>query len=758
MVDKQNDDDIQQLKNYSAQEIEVNMSIGQQRVGEARRKPDRYYRGAGGAVCLGAAMSGVLLLFGVLSGCAPEQQPNLGSTGSAQVNLNITMPQNVATVSTPQHSLWAKVQELVLGTEAWAATVNEIAALVVRVTGPGILSPVESRVTVTGATGGQTIPVTLEVPVGESRVFTVSARNIANQTIFQGQSAPLTLTAGEAATADVRLADTTIRITTTVLPDGTEDRSYTATLVAERASGAVTWTKQDGVLPPGVSLDGSTGALTGTPTSSGVFPITVRATDAAALFDEVRVTIRINPAPIPPKITTTTLPDGTVGNSYSTTLVATGGTSTPTWSVIAGALPPGLKLSASTGVITGTPTAESGANPFRFTVRATDTIPLTDEQALAIKINPAPVPPTITTTTLPDGTTEARYSARLAATGGTGEVTWSVVGGKLPDDLFLNRTTGAITGTPTKNGTFSFTIRATDTLPLSSQKALTIRIKEAPKPPVILTTTLPGGKVGDQYSAQLTATSTNGAVRWSSPDFPARFTLNGTTGAITGTPTTAGSLSFTVRATDSLNLFDEQTLLIQISDKPTSPVITTTSLPDGTVGASYSAKIEATGGAGTLAWSFIGGTLPPDVGFDGIIDSSGRTAGIVAGKPTKDGIYTFTVRASDTSSGLSDSQELSITIAPALTITTAKLPDAVSPTEYTFQLERSGGKSPYMWSIVEGGLPPDLALKDTGLISGKPTCDVTKVGPYGFTVQVKDSNGALAEKQLQLTLVFGCIN
>lgn len=75
-------------------------------------------------------------------------------------------------------------------------------------------------------------------------------------------------------------------------------------------------------------------------------------------------------------------------------------------------------------------------------------------------------------------------------------VTWNVVAGKLPDDLFLNRTTGALTGTPTKNGTFTFTIRATDTIPLSDDQALTITIKEAPKPPVITSTILPGGRLG----------------------------------------------------------------------------------------------------------------------------------------------------------------------------------------------------------------------------------------------------------------------
>ncbi|MFN8570408.1 MAG: Ig domain-containing protein, partial [Gemmatimonadaceae bacterium] len=396
---------------------------------------------------------------------------------------------------------------------------------------------------VSGAISGLVIPVTLEVPIGADRVFAVAAVDAANRPIFQGQSEPVTLVADKPATVGIQLSDTTIRIITSRLPDGTEDRSYTATFEAERGTGVI-WTVQEGKLPQGLELNAATGALTGTSTAAGVFPIRIRVTDAVGLFDEVPVTIRINPAPLPPKITTTTVPDGTVGAPYRAILAAVDGTGAPTWSVVTGAgrLPDGLQLIEATGVITGTPTKEGTAT---LTVRATDTTPLSDEQVLTITINPAPVPPTITTTTLPDGTAQALYSAQLTATGGTGAVSWSVVTGKVPDGLQLIGATGAITGTPTKNGTFGFTVRATDTMPLSAEKALSITIKEAPKPPVITSTTLPGGQVGDAYNAQLTATSTNGAVTWSlvSGGDPAPgLKLQGAT--ISGTPSTKGTFDF----------------------------------------------------------------------------------------------------------------------------------------------------------------------------------------------------------------------
>lgn len=682
------------------------------------------------------------------------------------------MPQYVAAASTSQNSVLAKVQRWIFGTEAWAATVDEITALVVRVTGPGLLSPVEDRVTVNGATSGQTIPITLEVPVGTDRVFTVSAVNAANRPIFQGQSEPLDLTAGQAATANVRLTDTTIRITTTGLPDGTDDRSYTATLLAERGSGAVTWTIQNGVLPPGVSLNGSTGVLSGTPTTVGVFPITVRVTDSSALFDEERLSIRINAAPIPPRITTTRLPDGTVGNSYSTTVVATGGTGAPTWSVNAGALPPGLTLDGVTGAIAGTPRTEG---TFNFTVSATDTVPLTGEKALSIQINPAPIPPTITTTELPNGTVNARYNQTLTATGGTGARTWSVSAGNLPPGLTLNSTTGVITGTPTTAGPVSFTVRATDMIPLSNEKALTITIVEAPVPPEITTTTLPGGRVGDSYSGTLAATSMNGAVTWSTVagTLPPGLNLNSATGAITGTPTSVGTVDFRVRATDTRRLTDEQDLAIQISDRPNPPVITTSTLPGGTVGAQYGARIEATGGNGALTWTTVSGSCTPTpcalVDFLPQGLTLDKTTGVIAGTPlTKPTITTVVVRVTDTL-GQTDRQEFTIRTISPLTITTTSLPAGCAIFNRSYKnvnedpviLSASGGIPPYTWSLptifIPGAPPfaqtpaPGLQLSSGGVISGTPSTG----GVFTRGYIVRDASGAVAEKSLSIFIADG---
>ena len=124
---------------------------------------------------------------------------------------------------------------------------------------------------------------------------------------------------------------------------------------------------------------------------------------------------------LPPSVTATPLPAGTVNIAYSATLAATNGVTPYTWSISVGTLPLGLTLNASTGAITGTPTAFGTSN---ITFKVTDADGLTATATLSIKILPAPV--VVTTASLPNGVVNtAGYSATLASTGGAPPITWS---------------------------------------------------------------------------------------------------------------------------------------------------------------------------------------------------------------------------------------------------------------------------------------------------------------------------------------------
>ena len=167
------------------------------------------------------------------------------------------------------------------------------------------------------ATGGNGV-----YAYGASSVFPTQTWNSANywvDVVFQ-PGAPAALT-----------------ITTTSLPNGTVGSAYSATLAASGGTPPYTWSLSGSLLPAGLTLNASTGAITGTPTTTGTFPLTVQvAAGAQSATKAFTITIA---APAPPTITTTSLPNGTVGSAYSATLAASGGTPPYTWSLASGSLP-----------------------------------------------------------------------------------------------------------------------------------------------------------------------------------------------------------------------------------------------------------------------------------------------------------------------------------------------------------------------------------------------------------------------------------
>jgi hypothetical protein len=175
------------------------------------------------------------------------------------------------------------------------------------------------------------------------------------------------------------------------------------------------------------------------------------------------------------QFSTSSLPAGQVGATYSTMIQATGGTTPYHWSISSGTLPAGLTLSATTGTISGTPTT-SGS--FTFTAKVTDSTSSTAQTAtksLTITVASAASPVEITTSSLPSGQAAVPYSTTLAAIDGTSPYKWSITSGALPAGLAL-ASSGLISGTPTASGTFSFTVHVADSAssPTSASRNLSI--------------------------------------------------------------------------------------------------------------------------------------------------------------------------------------------------------------------------------------------------------------------------------------------
>ncbi|HXW55877.1 MAG TPA: putative Ig domain-containing protein, partial [Candidatus Cybelea sp.] len=338
-------------------------------------------------------------------------------------------------------------------------------------------------------------------------------------------------------------------------------------------------------------------------------------------------------------IATAALKNDVVGSAYSATLQANGGTTPYSWSVTAGSLPTGLSLTASTGAISGMPSA-SGSFPFTVQVKDSSSPAQTATANLSISIGTSAAPLAITTSSLPSGTQGAAYSATLAASGGTSPYTWSETGA-LPAGVSLSAS-GVFSGTPTASGTFSFTVQVKDSSsPAQTATAnLSISIGTTAAPLAISTSSLPSGTQGAAYSATLAASGGTSPYTWSETGaLPAGVSLSAS-GVFSGTPTASGTFSFTVQVKDSSSQTATTKLSISIGTTTAPLAISTSSLPSGTQGAAYSATLAASGGTSPYTWSETG-ALPAGVSLS--------ASGVFSGTPTASGTFSITVQVKDSS-------------------------------------------------------------------------------------------------------------
>jgi hypothetical protein len=312
---------------------------------------------------------------------------------------------------------------------------------------------------------------------------------------------------------------------------------------------------------------------------------------------EARAAIQISP---------TVLPDWTVNMPYSQTLTATGCTVTCVWSA-SGQLPQGVSLSVVSGTISGIPTATGN---FHFTVTATS-LPNSGSQAYTITINPAPA---VTTSSLANGQAGTQYSQTVAVTDGTPPYKFSVSSGSLPPGLSLDSSRGVVSGTPGRAGSFAFTVLVIDQAGASASHAYTLTITSGQSSTLTITTTapLPGGSVGTTYSFTLAASGGNPPYSWAliGGALPGGLALNGTTGAIGGTPSAVGSFAFTVQVTDASHVNTSQPLSLAIASDSATPSMSLTGVPgsassaqqislDLVLSSAYSRNVT-----GTIALSF----------------------------------------------------------------------------------------------------------------------------------------------------------
>lgn len=267
------------------------------------------------------------------------------------------------------------------------------------------------------------------------------------------------------------LCTSTITVSPGSLSTARVNQPYNQQLAANGGLGSYRFNISAGTLNAGLSLNRVTGVISGTPTSTNPATFTVTATDdngctgsqAYTLTPIVCPTITINP-------TNSTLNPGQVGSSYSQAFTQSGGAGLPFWTISAGALPGGLTLNSISGLLSGTPTA---SGTFGFTVQAADGNGCLGTRGYSLTIGCPAI--TVNPATASNGFVGTTYSQTFTATGGAGPYSFTRVTGTLPPGLTL-ATGGALTGTPTTAGTFTFTVQATDAAGCTGTQGYTVTI------------------------------------------------------------------------------------------------------------------------------------------------------------------------------------------------------------------------------------------------------------------------------------------
>ena len=521
-----------------------------------------------------------------------------------------------------------------------------------------------------------------------------------------------------------------LAIATSQLSGGTTTIAYNQVLAGTGGVAPFTWSVTAGSLPPSLTLNPASGAITGVPSAAGTFTFTVQLSDGASSTPATRgfTIVVVSGLSI---TTASVLPGVTAGAAFSQTLSAAAGTAPLTWSVSAGALPASLSLNTATGAITGLPTA---VGQFTFTVKVADSASNSATKVFTLVVAPAP---SVTTATLPNGTQNASYSQVLGVAGGTAPFTWSVTAGALPAGMSLHPATGTLSGSPSAAGSASFTVQVKDNSSVTATRSLALAI--APPLGIATASTLPPGTGQVAYSQSLAPSGGTPPYSWSvtSGSLPAGLNLS-PAGVLSGTPAGAANASFTAQVTDAAGAVASSKFTLVVA--PTL-VISASALPPAEVTAPYSVSVTASGGTPPYSWSLAAGALPTPLTLS--------PSGAITGTPSTPGAQSFTLRVTDSNSVVATGV-FQLTVAPLLGIATpAALPGGVAQASYSANLQPSGGAAPYQWSVTAGALPAGLVLLAGGAIHGKPAA----AGSFTFTATVTDTAGVTSSRAFTIVIV-----
>jgi hypothetical protein len=502
-------------------------------------------------------------------------------------------------------------------------------------------------------------------------------------------------------------------------------------------------------LPTGMSFSTTTGAVSGTPTTTLVSTtFTVTVTDAVGASSGKTFTLTVNPA-----LTTTQAVATTVGTSGAaiasfTPVTASGGTTPYTFALTGGTLPTGMSFSTTTGTVSGTPTTTLVATT--FTVTVTDAAGAISAKTFALTVNAALATTLVVPSKVGTAGTLIPSFTPVTASAGTIPYAFALSSGTLPTGMSFSTSTGVVSGTPaTALAVTSFTVTVTDAAGATSAKTFTLTVNAALATAQAVPTTV--GTVNTLISSFTPVTASGGTTPYayalSGATLPTGMSFSTTTGTVSGTPsTTLTTAVFTVTVTDAAAATSAKTFSLTVNSALTTTQAVATKV--GTSGAAIASFTPVTASGGTTPYSFAltGGVLPTGMSFN-------TTTGAVSGTPTTTlAATTFTVTATD-AAGATSAKTFALTVNVAVS-TTAVVPSTVGTAGTLIPsfapVTASGGTTPYAFALSGASLPTGMSFStSTGTVSGTPA---TALAVTTYTVTVTDAAGAISAKTFTLTV------
>ncbi|MFM5672314.1 putative Ig domain-containing protein [Aeromonas hydrophila] len=569
----------------------------------------------------------------------------------------------------------------------------------------------------TATASGTNITYTPTAGYSGSDSFTYTATNAS------GTSSPATVT--------ITVSAPTLTITPTTLPDSTQSTAYSQTLTATGGSAPYTYAITAGSLPAGLSLNTSSGVISGTPSASGTGNFTVTATDANSATGSQAYSLVINGLPPVANAVSATVAANSSANPI--TLNITGGAASSV--AVASAASHGTATATASGTsITYTPTAGyAGSDSFTYT--ATNASGTSSPATVTITVSAPTL--AITPTTLPDGTQGTAYSQTVTATGGSAPYTYAITAGSLPAGLSLNTSSGVISGIPSASGTFNLTLTATDANSASGFQAYSLVINGLPPVANAVSATVAANSSANPITLNITGGAAS-SVAIASAANHGTATASGT--SITYTPTAgyAGSDSFTYTATNANGTSSPATVTITVSAP--SIVVSPGALSNDSVGMAYSQTITATGGSAPYTYAITAGSLPAGLSLN-------TSSGVISGTPSASGTFNLTVTATDANSA-SGFQVYSLVInglAPVAGAVSATVAANSSANSITLNITGTA-TSVAVASTASNG----IATASGTSITYTPTAGFS--GPDSFTYTATNASGTSSPATVTITV------